>query len=545
MSVARLTLILISLSAIISCNSKKQLDTRPNILLIVADDLGYSDLGSYGGNIRTPNIDYLANHGLRFSRFHTAVMCAPTRAMILSGHNNHVAGMGSQSGVPEQSPLYGQPGYEAHLSDRIIPLPALLQEAGYHTYTAGKWHLGKRDEDGPHSKGFEKSFNVLQGGANHFNNIGIEAKDTLSDYRENGEEVNYPEGTYSTALYTDKLMEFIGEGIKEKQHKPFFAFATYTSPHWPLQVPEDYLDRYEGDFDMGYDSLRVLRFASLKKAGMIPVAAQLPPRPENITPWVKLSANEKKEEARKMELYAAMVENLDYHVGRLIQFLKVEGLYDNTIIIFMSDNGAAGDDFYNDSWSRDYIRSRYQNTYENMGRVNSFVSYGPQWAQAGAAPFNRYKSYSTEGGINAPFIISGKNIPDTGEIRDAYFTVMDLAPTFYELAGIDYPGTLGTPKTRPLLGNSILPYLENKTPFIHDENYGTGLEHRGRVYYRKGDWKIVNLEKPYDESTMMLFNIAEDIGETINLREKKPEKFEELLREWRQFVKDNEIIIGQ
>lgn len=536
-------LVIIGVMLLIGCNVAEKKNQRPNILLIVADDLGYSDLGCFGGEIRTPNIDYLAAHGLRFSKFHTGPTCAVTRAMMLSGNNNHVAGMGNQDILLTQSPMIGKLGYEGHLSQRIIPMPLLLQQSGYHTYLSGKWHLGVEESDSPAHNGFEKSFCLLQGGSNHFNNIGIEPDDTLALFRENGKFVEYPDGQYSSELYTKKLIDFIKLDNQEKAPQPFFAVISYTSPHFPLQVPDDYLNRYEGDYDMGYDSLRVLRFIALKEAGMIPQDAILPPRPVNITPWDSLSDDKKKSESRKMELYAAMVDNLDYHVGQLIQFLKLEDLFDNTVIIYMSDNGAAGNDFYNESWSRDFLRSRYDSSYENMGKVNSFVSYGPQWAQAGTAPFNRYKGYTTEGGTNTPFIISGKNIPAAGEIRDAYFTVMDLAPTFYELAGVTYPGTLGTPKTKPLLGNSILPYLEGNAVTIHDQNYGVGLEHRGRIFYRKGDWKLVNLDAPYDEANLMLFNIATDLGETTDLRNTHPEKFEELLKEWRQFVHENGIII--
>jgi len=528
-----------------SCTKKNKKDQRPNILLIVADDLAYGDLGCYGGDIRTPNIDRLAAQGLRFSRFHTAPMCAPTRAMLLSGNNNHVAGMGTQGGVAEDSPMFGQPGYEGHLSDRIVPLPMLMKEAGYHTYTTGKWHLGTKEEDSPLAKGFERSFNLLQGAGNHFNNIGIELKDTLSTYSEDGKLVDYPEGEYSTAFYTNKLIEFIKGGLDSQDNKPFFAFAAYTSPHWPLQVPEDYLDRYAGDYDMGYDSLRKLRFESLKEAGMIPQNATLPPRLESITPWDSLTQEEQKSESRKMELYAAMVDNLDYHVGRLLQFLKNENIYENTIIIFMSDNGAARDDFYNEAWSRDFILKYYNNDYENMGKVSSFVSYGPQWAHAGAAPFNRFKGYTTEGGMLAPLIISGQGIPNVGEIRDTYLTVMDLAPTFYELAGIQYPGKTQDDTIHPLLGNSILPYLQGKSKTIHDENYGVGLEHRGRIFYRKGNWKLVQLERPSEKNEFLLFNIAEDIGETTDLASTYPEKFQELQQEWKQFVKDNNIILSE
>jgi arylsulfatase len=528
-----------------SCAEKKASDTRPNILLIVADDLGYGDLGCYGGDIRTPNIDRLAALGLRFSRFHTAPLCAPTRAMLLSGNNNHVAGMGIQGRPDENSPVFGQPGYEGHLSDRIIPLPALLKASGYRTYMAGKWHLGKAEAYSPKAKGFDRSYALLQGAANHFNSIGIEPSDTISSYREDEQLVEYPEGEYATEVYTRKLMEYIRLGKENTPGQPFFAFAAYTSPHWPLQVPEDYLDRYAGDYDMGYDSLRTLRFNSLKEAGMIPEDAILPPRLDYITPWDSLSAEEQKSESRKMELYAAMVDNLDYHVGQLIHFLKAEGLYDNTIIIFMSDNGAADNDFYNESWSKDFIRAHYTNTIDSMGRAGSFVSYGAQWAHAGAAPFNRFKGYPTEGGMSAPFIISGSGIPDTGEIRHEYFTLLDIAPTFYEIASVGYPGVSGDAKTRPLLGNSILPYLEGKQPFIHNEDYVTGLNHGEGVYFRKGDWKLVLLEGDYDEDKFMLFNLASDLGETTDLRESDPDKFDEMLRGWNDYMKAHNIILDK
>ncbi|HNP96694.1 MAG TPA: arylsulfatase [Cyclobacteriaceae bacterium] len=530
------------LLGIFSCEEKKKAETRPNILLIVADDLGYSDLGCFGSDIRTPNIDRLAAHGLRFSRFHTAPTCAPTRAMLLTGNNNHVAGMGNQGGVRPNSPMYGKQGYEGHLSDRIIPLPVLLKEAGYQTYMAGKWHLGKEEEDSPKAKGFDRSYGLLQGAGNHFNNVGIEPSDTLSSYREDGQLVEYPEGEYSTDLYTRKLMQFIKEGKENAPGQPFFAFAAYTSPHWPLQVPDGYLDRYAGDYDMGYDSLRVMRFNSLKDAGIIPRDLELRPRLNEIMPWDSLSDDDKRSEARKMELYAAMVDNLDYHVGQLIQFLKTEELYDNTLIVFMSDNGAAGNDFYNEEWSRDFVRSHYNNAFDSMGRVSSFVSYGPQWAQAGAAPFNRYKGFATEGGISAPLILSGKGIPDTGEVRHEYFTVADLAPTFYELAGVTYPGKSATSKTQPLVGNSILPYLQGTSISIHDENYGLGLAQRGHLFYRKGDWKLVQIGEA-EQPKLMLFNVVSDPGETNDLAESEKEKFDELVKEWKAYIKTHNIIL--
>lgn len=523
---------------LVACMESKR-DSRPNILLIVADDLGYADLGCYGGDIHTPVIDGLASSGLLFTQFHTAPTCAPTRAMLLTGNNNHVAGMGRQGGAPKGSWIEGKPGYEGHLSDRVVPMSLLLRDAGYHTYTVGKWHLGKKQEDSPASKGFEHSFSLLQGGGNHYNNIGILGTDSVSLYGADGAQAEYLKGKYSTEFYTDKLMEFIRS---DKDDKPFFAYAAYTSPHWPLQVPPEF-DRYRGKYDMGYDSLRILRLESLKRAGVISKDYVLPPRLETIKPWNTLTPEERKSESRKMELYAGMVDNLDFHIGRLIQFLKDEGRYENTLIVFMSDNGAAAEDFYRTPPYSNFIAPRYDNSLENMGSSTSFVSYGPQWAKAGAAPFSYHKGYTTEGGIVAPLIISGGGVVGFGVIRKEFVTVMDIAPTLLELAKAPYPGSHQAATIRPMLGESMLSYLLGKSDAVHDSTYAIGMEQAGRAYFRKGKWKIVNTEGPHRENTFQLFNVEQDPAETTNLAIRFPEKFNEMISGWRAYREKNGILI--
>lgn len=313
---------------------------RPNILLLVADDLGYADLGSYGGDVSTPNIDALADRGVRFSQFHTAPMCAPTRAMLLTGNDNHVAGMGIQGGG---GALAGRPGYEGHLSERVVPFPRLLRDAGYHTYSVGKWHLGTAPEHSPTAAGFERSFQLLQGAGDHFSDIALSGRDSISTYWEDGAYGAWPEGGYSTEVYTDRLIEFIEDGSEDG--RPFFALAAYTSPHWPLQVPDEDLELYRGRYDMGYDRLRELRFESLQGAGIIPVDHQLPPRLDWIAPWEDLTEEERRVESRKMELYAAMVENLDRHIGRLLGYLDERGMLDNTMgRLRGTDDGPGGQD---------------------------------------------------------------------------------------------------------------------------------------------------------------------------------------------------------
>ena len=514
-------------------------DKRPNILLIVADDLGYADLGAYGSDINTPNIDALAAQGMLLTQFHTAPSCAPTRAMLLSGNNNHVAGMASQS----TTGLAGWPvrGYENHLSDRIVPFPRLLQEAGYHTYTVGKWHLGMAAEHSARAAGFSRAFNMLKGAGTHFDAKGFMVGG--SKYRLDDDLVEFPVGRYSTDLYTDRLIEFIDSN--KNDGKPFFAYAAYTSPHWPLQVPDEYLDIYAGFYDDGYDALRTKRFNSLQEAGIVSLSAKLPPRNDAITHWEELSSDQKRAESRKMELYAAMLDNLDDHVGRLIDYLKNSNLYDNTLIIFMSDNGAAGEDFYNGigyPYFVEYLSENFDNTYDKMGTADSFVSYGPQWAEAGSAPFQRVKTYSREGGIVAPLIIAGAGVAAHGVIDSTYLTVMDLAPTFLEIAGAKYPDD---GSVEPMLGESINRFLARKSETVHDDNYVSALFHDGHAFLRQGNWKIANLEPPFDESGFELFDLGNDPGESNNLAKAEPEKLAEMIALWRVERKKLGIILPQ
>jgi arylsulfatase len=502
-----------------------QAATRPNILLIVADDLGYADLGVYGGDIDTPNIDALAERGMLFTQFHTAPYCAPTRAMLLSGNNNHVAGMAAQGwdGVAGVE----VPGYENGLSGRIAPLPRVLRDAGYNTYTVGKWHLGRAPESGPRAAGFTRNFNLLDGAGTHFDAVGYSEGGSV--YDRDGAPAEYPVGEYSTEVYTDALIEFIDEGLKDG--RPFFAFAAYTSPHWPLQVPDKYLDLYAGAYDEGYDVLREQRFESLKAAGIIPQSSELPPRNEDVTPWDELDPEQQRIEAREMELYSAMVDNLDDHVGRLVTHLKEIGVYDTTLIVFMSDNGAAAEDFYNEGSYVEYLQANFDNSYEKMGTAESFVSYDDPWAEAGSAPFKRRKGYTTEGGIVAPMILAGPGVNASGRIDSGYVTVMDLAPTFIDLSGARYPEEDGI---RPMLGESMQPFLAGEVETVHDESYVTALYHRGRAYLRQGRWKISNLEGPFDEADFELFDVIADPGETTDLSQSEPEQYETMLELWRE-----------
>ena len=514
---------------------------RPNILLIVADDLGYADLGSFGSDIETPNLDALAREGIRFSQFHTASRGAPSRAMLLSGNNNHVAGMANQS----QNGILGHafPSYEAHLSERIFPFPRLLQRAGYRTYIVGKWHLGAPPEHGPRAAGFDRSFTLLHGGANHWNAKGFFAGGSV--YEADDQLTQWPNAQFSTALYTDRLIEFIEKDRQEGQSRPFFAMASYTAPHWPLQVPVNELDRYRGRYDTGYDVLRERNFSRLKAAGIVSESTQLPPRDPTLTPWERLDAEQRRRESRKMELYAAMVSNLDAHIGRLLNHLDRTGQRDNTLVVFISDNGAAGEDFYNSPERPefyDYTRTHYDNRLDNMGYPDSFVSYAIPWAQASSAPHRGIKGHAHEGGITAPMIISGPQVADRGRVEHGYVDIMDLAPTFLALAGARYPAD---EKIRAPQGSSLLPFLTGQEDTIPGQHDVTVYFHRGWGMIRRGNWKLINADWPFSESSLELFDVHTDPGETRNLRQSQPAVYHELLEAWRIERKELGIVLPE
>ncbi len=531
-------LLLVVMGILISCTGtteKNQEETRPNILLLVADDLGYSDLGCYGGDIETPNIDALAAQGIRFSRFHTSPLCATTRAMLLTGNDNHIAGMGIQSTEDNG------PGYEGRLTNRVLPIPALLRANGYNTYMAGKWHLGKDSLSNPFNKGFERSFVNLIGAGNHYNDQSLFAAHSITPYTEDGKPAQWKNGDYSTDFYTDKLIEYINANKQDK--KPFFAFAAFTSPHWPLQVDETYWKKYEGRYEDGYEKLKERRLQSLINAGMISKDAVLPPNHKRVKPWDSLSPEEKKKESRKMELYAGMVDNLDYNIGRILQHLKDIGQFENTIIVFMSDNGAAAEDFYYQPNFAPFLQQHFNDTYETMGQPNSFISYGPQWAEAGSSPFRYFKGLPTEGGIIAPMIIAGLNIERKNEIHDEFVTLLDIAPTFYEVAHVTYPDEFAGNKIYPLKGTSLMHFVSGKSDQIHSADYVFGLEHSNLAMIRKGDWKITNIDSPFQEENFQLYNLSKDLAELHDLKDIEPEKYKELLAEWRKFSKEVKVQI--
>ena len=429
--------------------------TRPNILLIMADDLGFTDIGAFGGEIQTPHIDAVADQGVRFSNFHTSVSCSPTRSMLLTGTDNHIAGLGNMGEflTPEQK---GKPGYEGHLNDRVVTLAEVLRAGGYHTYMAGKWHLGDEPQHFPHARGFERSFSLLQGGASHWSDMaGLQTpSQEVAKYSMNGKELHkLPKNFYSSRSYADFLIDAIrhnrGDG------KPFLAYFAPTAAHDPIHVPEPWLSKYRGQYEDGYQALKTRRIAAAKQAGLIPENAPAPALHPKTKPWDSLSSQEKALESRTMEAYAGMIENMDYHIGRVINFLKDIGQYENTIIIFTSDNGPNPwyAEEYPDNAGSEWMK-QFDNSLDNIGRPGSFVGIGIGWACASAGPLDYFKLTVGEGGIRTPLIMAGPGIKGIRQV-DSFAYVTDIMPTILKIANLEHPDKFRGRKVERMRGRSI------------------------------------------------------------------------------------------
>jgi arylsulfatase A-like enzyme len=543
--------------------------SRPNFLIIVADDLGFSDLGSFGSEIKTPNIDKLAsNGGLRFTDFHAAAACSPTRSMLLSGTDNHIAGIGAMNeGMPEFQ--QGKPGYEGYLNDRVAPLPEVLRDHGYKTYMSGKWHLGLTKDRWPVKRGFDRSFTLLPGAANHY---GFEPQLEEDDegvpkilrstpllYAEDEEAIapaDLGKDFYSTDAFSNKLIEYLNDHNEQDADKPFFAYLAYSAPHWPLQAPEADVETYRGVYDQGPEHLKTQRLAALKRLGLVPEHATAhpsfaPPTGRTLSqPWDTLTSDEKKISARIMEVYAGMVQRMDTGVGRVVSQLEQSGRLDNTLVLFMSDNGAegmlmealpiiSGDIFA-------HVAKYYDNSLENIGRGNSYVWYGPHWANASTAPARLYKGFSSEGGIRVPMILRypaltapamAKDPAAQKGIEHSFSTVMDIYPTFLELAQASIPESpYKGHEIAPIRGKSWVPYLSHKDLEIHSENSAFGWELFGTLGIRKGKWKATYISAPAGPDRWELFDLVADPGELEDLSQVEPGKLEELLRDWQDYV---------
>ena len=519
-------------------------EKRPNFLVIVADDLGYSDIGAFGGEIRTPNLDKLALAGIRLAGFHTAPTCSPTRSMLLSGTDNHLAGLGTMAEMirPNQK---GKPGYEGYLRKDVATLAERLAAGGYSTLFSGKWHLGLTPEQDPHARGFQRSFALLQGGHNHFGNDADPDADPatrgVATYREDGRAAALPKDFYSSDYFATRLIDFLGERpARGKGGRPFFAYLAFTAPHWPLQAPPEDIARYRGRYDAGFDVLRQRRLARQRELGILG-ADVVPHTPRNRDgSWDSLTAEQQRLSARNMEIYAAMVDRLDQNVGRVIEALRASGELDNTVIVFLADNGAEALDV--ETTGAEMLAGALKgadNGFANRGAASSYLTYGAGWAQAATAPSWLTKGYQSEGGTRAVAFISGVNIPQRKGADRQFLSVADVAPTLLELAGVNpAEADVGGRAVRPITGRSWLAWLHNSKAQVYADTDGFGAELFGSRAYRQGNWKLTDV----GDGVWRLFDIAHDPGETRDLSLQEPGRREAFAEAWLRYSRQVGVI---
>jgi arylsulfatase len=508
-------------------------EERPNILLIVADDAGYADIGSFGSEINTPNLDALAAIGVRFTQFTASATCSPTRSMLLSGTDNHVAGLGNMAEwtAPNQE---GVPGYEGHLNDRVAALPQLLADAGYHTFMAGKWHLGEEPEHWPAARGFSRDLTLIPGGGSHLEDMwGLTGEPQL--YTLNGEPLEALRPGFHTSVdYTAAIIDDIAE--HRDTGRPFFAYLALQAPHDPLQPPEEWRDRYAGRYDEGYEAVRAARIARMQDLGLLDRDTTVFPRLPTVPAWSELSEQERRESARKMELFAAMLEHMDANIGELIGYLKATGQFENTLIFFMSDNGPEGN-----LWD---INPPWDNSvFEDWGKQGTFIQYGPAWAQVGAGPMRMYKGFVSEGGIRVPLIVAGAGVTGSARISDALTHVMDIPATILDIAGVQHPGGIEGAEVAPLQGMSLAPILSDRQAEVRGPSDWIGWELFGNSAVRMGDWKLLRLCAPFGSGEWQLYDLAADPGETVDLAAERPEIRDQLIAHWEEYATANNVIL--
>jgi len=508
---------------------------RPNILVILADDLGWSDLGCYGGEIHTPNLDRLARGGVRFTQFYNAARCCPSRASILTGLYPHQAGMGNMT---SPKPRTDFPGYAGVLNDRNVTVAEVLKQAGYSTWMAGKWHLGP---PGPVARGFDEFYGMLHG----FDSFWDPAKYTRLP-ADRQARAYPPDKFYATEAITDHAVDFLTEA--RRLGKPFFLYLAYNAPHFPLHAPKDVIDRYVPVYEKGWDQIREQRFERMRAMGLIRRDWKLTPRsviPPNrfnsqtgwagkTNPaWDALEPDRRKDLARRMAIYAAMVEVMDRNIGRVIDDLRTGGQLDNTLVLFFSDNGACAewDPYGFDKSSGPHNHLHRGEELAGMGQPGTYHSYGSGWANACNTPWRLYKHYNHEGGITTPLIAHWPaGIRRRNAIDHQPGHIIDLMPTCVELAGASYPASMP-----PLEGRSLVPALAGK-PVPREAMY---WEHEGNRAIRIGKWKAAAVDPA---GRWELYDMEADRTEMRDLSAQHPERLQAMIRQWELWAKRTNVI---
>ena len=503
---------------------------QPNFLIIVTDDMGYTDLGAFGSmDIPTPNLDRLARSGIRLTNFHAAPSCAPTRAMLMSGTGNHEAGLGTQL---FNALFEGEYGYERFLQTRVATMPEVLQAGGYHTMMSGKWHIGEGDPSGstlPSNHGFDRDYTLLRGADSHYDSI---PGATYSDDGNVMELGDNPE--YSTIRYTDKLLGFLAD--HQASNEPFFAVYAPTAPHWPLQYPPGWEDRFTGAYDDGFDALCEQRMTGARRENVLPANASIQTCNKETGPWSELSPENRERYTRLMEIYAAMSAHLDESIGQILAYMDANGMLENTWVIYMNDNGPQGGDI-TARMVRGVSEDYFDNSYANLGSATSWASVGQGWADATNSPFRNTKATQFEGGIRVAAFAWHKDIASPGRIDNQFLTVMDIMPTVLDLAGLDIPtGAFDGREILSIRGKSMVPMLTGER--VHSADEAIALDSAGNHMMVKGDWKIV---KP-PRRDWLLFNISDDPRESRDLATSMPEQLATLVAEFNRFAIERNYI---
>jgi arylsulfatase/uncharacterized sulfatase len=504
---------------------------RPNIVILVADDWGFTDVGAFGGEIATPNIDALAAHGTSFANFHVAGSCAPTRAMLQTGLPNHRAGLGN---MPETMPPAHQdkPGYGGELRPDAITIADRLRAAGYRTYQIGKWHLGNRPANLPTGKGYDHAFALGQSGADNF-----EQKANLLLYKtaawtEDGKPATLPANFYSSRFIVDKTISYIDAG--KASGKPFFASVNFLANHIPVQAPDADIAAYKDRYSAGWTALRASRRSGAIAATMVPADTAMVTMgtTEN---WAALKPAEKAQRARAMAAYGGMATAMDREIGRLVAHLKASGQYDHTVFVFLSDNGPEAIDPMVGALNRFGVEYYYNTRPDQQGRPGSFTAVGTSFASALAAPFRGYKFSASEGGLRVPLIIAWPGNPalPQGGIARGFTHVTDIAPTLLALAG--------APPAKALVGHDLSPMLTGATS-VHPATEAIGYELAGNAVIWKGDWKLVKNLPPYGDGGWSLFNLASDPGETRDLAAADPTRVRAMQADYAAFARQDRVL---
>lgn len=516
---------------------------RPNIVLVVVDDWGYTDVGAFGGEIATPTLDALAARGTRFASFHVSAECSPTRAMLLTGVDNHRAGVGA---MRETVPLrhYGKPGYLTVLDRGVVTLATLLRDGGYRTYAVGKWHLGKESHNLPGARGFDRS--LVQGDSGSDNWDPRQRYLALTDkvdWFEDDREATMPREYYSSSFFVDRALAYLRQDAERAEtaaDRPFFLYLAFQSNHIPLQAPREAIERYRGRYDAGWERLRLERRDRAAALGLIPAGAPMVPQAAD---WEALSPEEQRHHARRMEVYAGMATAMDTELGRVVEHLRDTGRYDDTVFVFLSDNGAEASDPYDMLAGRIWLGTQYTRDLDRLGGPGAYTAIGAGWAGAAASPLATWKFYAGEGGLRVPMIMAGVPGERPGRIIKEFTHVTDILPTLLGLAGLAVPdGVYGGREVARPSGRSLLPVLRGEADRVRTPDETVGYELAGNAALFRGDLKLVRNLPPVGDGRWRLFDITLDPGETRDLSSARPRDFAEMQAAWERWADDNGVL---